>query len=125
VSAEDGLSLLLVDDDPVLLRAAGRILSRHAKTMTADSAAAARVLLAEHRFDVVVSDYAMPGEDGLSLLAFVRELYPEAMLILFSGDEFEHGAEAVLDGRIHEAVPKAVGFDPLVKLVQAAKQPRG
>lgn len=122
---EDDLSLLLVDDDATLLRAAGRILSRHAKTMTADSAASARVLLSVHRFDVVVSDYAMPGEDGLSLLAFVRELYPDATLILFSGDEFEHGAQAVLDGRIHEAVPKAVGFDPLVKLVQAARLARG
>ncbi len=125
VSAEDGLSVLLVDDDTVLLRAAGRILSRHATTMTAESAAAARVLLAQHRFDIVVSDYAMPGEDGLSLLAFVREIYPDAMLILFSGNEFEHGAQAVLDGRIHEAVPKAVGFDPLVELVQAARQARG
>lgn len=119
MTSEAALSVLVVDDDPQLLRATGRILSRHAATTMADSAAAARALLEQRRFDVVVSDYTMPGEDGLSLLAFVRSLYPDARLILFSGAEFEHGAQAVLEGLIHEAIPKAVGFDPLVEVVRS------
>jgi CheY-like chemotaxis protein len=55
----------------VLLEEAG------ARVYTADSARAALSLIAQSRPDVLVSDLAMPGEDGFSLIAKVRALPPE------------------------------------------------
>jgi CheY-like chemotaxis protein len=121
MSAEAGLSVLVVDDDAVLLKAAARILSRHADTTTADCAARARELLEQRRFDIVVSDYAMPGEDGLSLLAWVRERFPDTLLVLFSGADIEKGEVAARDGHIHHAVSKDSGYAGLAEIVRGAK----
>ncbi len=73
-----GLSVLLVDDAPDTLRMLTVLLEEAgARVYTADSARAALSLIAQSRPDVLVSDLAMPGEDGFSLIAKVRALPPE------------------------------------------------
>jgi signal transduction histidine kinase/CheY-like chemotaxis protein len=71
----DGVEVLVVDDDRgsldmlvVVLTGAG------AAVRTAASAAEARELLRRRMPDVVVSDLAMPGEDGHSLIESLRRL---------------------------------------------------
>ena len=69
-----GLELLLVDDDPHALEALQHAMQMAGATVqTADSVAAARDLLALHRFDALVSDVAMPGTDGYALIRELRE----------------------------------------------------
>jgi CheY-like chemotaxis protein len=66
--------VLVVDDelDPQAL--ARMVLEQHGATVTtASSAAEARTVLDRGRFDVLVSDIGMPGEDGLSLLRTIRK----------------------------------------------------
>jgi signal transduction histidine kinase len=81
--SEDGGSLakvhvLLVDDEADALELTAEILRRcGARVTTAGSAAEARELLQRQRPDVLVSDIAMPGEDGFALLQSVRMLPPE------------------------------------------------
>jgi len=75
-----GLRILVVDDEADardLL--AIRLHQYGAGVVTAPSAEAAMEELArqEHRIDVIVSDIAMPGEDGYSLIRRVRAMEPE------------------------------------------------
>ena len=73
-----GLSVLVVDDAPDTLRMLATLLGEAAAHVyTAESARAARALIPQHRPDVLVSDLAMPGEDGFSLIAKVRALPAE------------------------------------------------
>jgi PAS domain S-box-containing protein len=73
-----GLRVLVVDDDDDARELVERLLSeRAAEVGTADCAARALELLDECRFDVIVSDIGMPGEDGLTLLRRVRALPAE------------------------------------------------
>ncbi|MBB3195531.1 CheR family methyltransferase [Roseateles terrae] len=68
-----GMQLLLVDDDSQGLEALEQVLRMAGATvMTAGSVAAARDLLAIHRFDALVSDVAMPGTDGYALIRELR-----------------------------------------------------
>jgi signal transduction histidine kinase/AmiR/NasT family two-component response regulator len=68
-----GLRVLVVDDEED-----ARVLVEHALdgeaalVQTAASAASALVYLRDHEVDVVISDLAMPGEDGYTLLRHVR-----------------------------------------------------
>jgi response regulator RpfG family c-di-GMP phosphodiesterase len=39
----------------------------------------------EQQYDVVICDYAMPGQDGIEVLRALRELQPDAVRILISG----------------------------------------
>jgi PAS domain S-box-containing protein len=75
LSRIDGVTVLVIDDEPDvrataehLLRAAG------AQVFAASNAIDGLALLRRHRPHVVLSDIAMPGHDGYELLRWVREL---------------------------------------------------
>jgi signal transduction histidine kinase/ActR/RegA family two-component response regulator len=73
--ALDGVRVLLVDDDRDTLKLLSLILSEYRATVqTASSAAEALELFEWYKPDVLVSDLAMPDEDGYSLIQKVRQL---------------------------------------------------
>jgi len=64
-----GLKILIVDDDPDTLEILSEILAgQGAEVAVASSARDAMAEIAQSAPDVLVSDIAMPGEDGLSLV---------------------------------------------------------
>jgi CheY-like chemotaxis protein len=69
--------LLLVDDDPVAISALRSLLELDGyQVATSISAEAAIALLAAQRFDVVVADLEMPGQDSLGILRAARSMAP-------------------------------------------------
>lgn len=69
-----GLRILVVEDDEDALGMFGRLLgSAGAIVTTAASSQQALACAAPDRFDLIVSDIAMPGMDGYTLLAHLRE----------------------------------------------------
>jgi len=99
---ETPLDVLLVDDDPDVLDLTATLLEREGdlRVETASSAEAGLDLLAEGTFDCIVSDYDMPGTDGLEFLTAVRDQGCELPFILFTG----HGNEAVASEAISAGV---------------------
>jgi two-component system phosphate regulon response regulator OmpR len=86
--------LLVVDDDDRLRDLLRRFLVRAGfRVTTAENAAAARRLFEAFRFDLVVMDVMMPGEDGFSLTAWLRKRTSVPVLILTArgdpGDRIE------------------------------------
>ena len=68
-----GVRVLLVEDDPDTLELLGQLLERQgAHVMAVRSATAALAELDHAGADVLVSDIAMPGQDGVSLLLAIR-----------------------------------------------------
>jgi two-component system CheB/CheR fusion protein len=68
-----GVCLLLVDDEPDALELFGMLLeTRGAVVMTVGSAKKALSVVDTERFDLIVSDIAMPGMDGYALLAALK-----------------------------------------------------
>jgi two-component system copper resistance phosphate regulon response regulator CusR len=49
------------------------------------SAEQARNHLKSSGYDVVVSDFSMPGESGLDLFRYVSSMYPETPFVLITG----------------------------------------
>jgi two-component system, OmpR family, phosphate regulon response regulator OmpR len=69
--------LLVVDDDDRIRALLKEYLARAGfRVSTAADAAAARRLLAMFNFDLLVFDVMMPGEDGFSLVGWVRKSGP-------------------------------------------------
>jgi CheY-like chemotaxis protein len=54
---------------------------------TARDGAQALEELQRHRFDVVLTDYHMPGLDGLQLVALSRVVCPDTPVVLISADQ--------------------------------------
>jgi CheY-like chemotaxis protein len=73
-----GLKILVVDDDLDTRELIDWVLRRAgAEVATAGSAAEALEALDKDRFHLLISDIAMPDEDGYTLLKKVRALPPE------------------------------------------------
>jgi CheY-like chemotaxis protein len=73
-----GVRILVVEDDCDIAEALRFLLSANgALVRCATSAAAGREAVADDRPHLLVSDLAMPGEDGYAFLASVRALAPE------------------------------------------------
>lgn len=70
-----GLRVLLVDDEADSRDLLNLVLDSCGATVTiASSAAEAFQTIKREKFDVIVSDIGMPGEDGFSLIGKIREL---------------------------------------------------
>ena len=81
------LHVLLVDDDPVLLRSLARSLSALGlDVLTAGCAAEANAVLQHEAIDVVVSDHKMHGTQGLPFLEGALARHPDLRGILLSGE---------------------------------------
>jgi EAL domain-containing protein (putative c-di-GMP-specific phosphodiesterase class I)/CheY-like chemotaxis protein len=78
--------VLVVDDEVGIQTAVERLLTRAGHTVdTAGSAEQARRLASERAFDVVLVDYHLGPEDGVTVLQRLRELQPGCLRILMSG----------------------------------------
>ena len=73
-----GVSVLIVEDEQSSLDVFTALLnSSGAKTISVTSAAEALIALDKYKPDILISDIAMPGEDGLSLIQSIRARTPE------------------------------------------------
>lgn len=75
--------ILLVDDERDIRDPLAAYLGRNGVRVTkADSASAAREILAVHAIDLVLLDIMMPGEDGISLAGFIRATSTTPVILL-------------------------------------------
>lgn len=80
------VSVLLVDDNPNGLTARSIILEEHGFSVTTSgNAEDAWALFQKARFDIVVTDYRLPGMNGGELIRLIRASDSPARIILLSG----------------------------------------
>ncbi len=80
--------VLFVDDEPYVLEGMRRMMHPYAGQWHCDfvsSAEEALRVFQEHPYDIVVSDFRMPGMDGAQLLEKIQQLYPDTIRIILSG----------------------------------------
>jgi signal transduction histidine kinase len=96
--------LLIVDDEPLLLRAYQRMLAPRFEVAAVGSGEAALLRLEEPDapFDMVLCDIEMPGLDGPSLYDLVRERNPDMArrFVFFTGGVFSSSLEALREGDV-------------------------
>jgi CheY-like chemotaxis protein len=98
--------LLAEDNDAMRKLLALRLDALGHDVLSAESVAQAISLLESSHVDSVLSDHAMPGGDGLQLLAYVRNRMPELPFVLMSAVVTPEMQAAATADRVNAVVPK-------------------
>lgn len=100
--------ILFVDDEPNVLHSIQRQLHKRFDIAIAEGAdEALRVLRDDGPFAVIVSDMRMPKMSGIELLTRVKNMYPETVRLMLTGNaDQETAMEAVNNGQIFRFLTK-------------------
>jgi DNA-binding NtrC family response regulator len=113
--------ILLVDDDPHLLGAYQRQLRKRYNVHTAQGPEEGLTAFSKHPYAVVVSDMRMPGMNGLQFLARVREVSPQTVRIILTGDAGSISAEKAETGEhVFRFLYKPCSRESLTKCLEEA-----
>ncbi len=106
------IRVLHVDDDPDFLELTADFLGRQDASFvveTAPSAAEGLERLSRDDVDCVVSDYQMPGTNGIEFLEQVRDEFGDVPFILFTGKGSEEVASDAISAGVTDYIEKRPG----------------
>lgn len=113
--------LLLVDDDPGLLKLLGmRLVSEGYTVSTAESGAEGLRLLGREKIDLVISDLRMDEMDGMELFAEIQKMQPGMPVIILTAHGSIPDAVAATQQGVFSFLTKPVDKDALYKAIDEA-----
>ena len=100
-------SVLVVDDEPLILTLLTQQLGHHFEVVTAATVEEAKRLFAARPVDIVVADLSLPEANGIQLLDWVYRTAPRTARVLMSGAaSLQQAADAINCGHIHRLILK-------------------
>ena len=108
------LDCLVVDDDTTIRLCLEHMIrdAKHRVSSTTDGESALK-LVAEHRYDVVISDIRMPKLDGLTLFQRIQTVSPGTAVILMTAYATVPDAVSALKLGVYEYIGKPIDGDEL------------
>jgi DNA-binding response OmpR family regulator len=116
--------ILVVDDEPMMVRAVTAALARAGyQVMVAhDGAAGLEAFLADpYAIDLVLADVIMPILNGIEMAERIKEVRPSTRIVLVSG--FPEAVATKLNGPKYPFVQKPFLTEDLIRVVQANIEP--
>jgi DNA-binding NtrC family response regulator len=115
-------TILLVDDEKEILTSLGEILVRFGYTVIArtEAQAALSVVRDGAKIDLVITDYRMPGMDGLEFLHALRQMDASVPVIVLTAYGAVESYLKSLSLGVFEYINKPIKAKELGRIVQAA-----
>jgi len=115
--------ILLVDDEPDILESLKELLEsslENVAVVTAISGDEAMKILGSQRLHLLVTDYKMPGMNGMELLRKARDAAPQVPRILMTAfPDLQIAIEAINDARIENFFTKPLDPGEVVEVLDA------
>ncbi len=123
----NNFDILVIDDDSFMRDACHQVLSKNGHSTTlAKSGRQGLALMEKSLFDLILLDLNLPREDGLSVLAEIKDIDHEAIVVMISGHgSIETAVQAIKLGAF-DFIAKPFTPEELLELVgRAVKNRRG
>jgi diguanylate cyclase (GGDEF)-like protein len=110
--------LLVVDDDPATLKLLSRVLGKRYSVVTVNTPRAALKRLKTERVDIIISDYVLPGMNGVDFIKATHELAPDAKRMIITGRaDLETTVSSINEAQIDFFLTKPVRAEELYQAV--------
>ena len=113
-------NILVVDDEDTVRNNLFDLFAYRHTCHAAATAEQALAYLSVERYDVVVTDYQMPGLSGLDLLAHVKETQKDTPVILISGLATKERAQQLIEMGAFDYVVKPFTLSEIENVVKKA-----
>lgn len=116
-------SVLVVDDDPSMLRLLTRVVQKfvpHADVSSVSRPDEAAVLIDHHNPDVVITDLDMPGIDGIEILRAAKRKNPLVQVLVLTGHSSVSQLLAAMENGASDYLLKPVEQEQLAAFLQQA-----
>jgi two-component system capsular synthesis sensor histidine kinase RcsC len=111
--------ILVVDDEPLVRQAITKLLQHCGHQVeSVENGEAALVCLAQRRFDIVVTDLSMPDMQGDELVARIRQVLPNQLIILSTAFAEEYNMFDQSTRRVDALLLKPFSIDDLNETIE-------
>jgi DNA-binding NtrC family response regulator len=119
---EPVVSVLLVDDEPMILSALSRLLRNHGyRVLTTTMPTEVAGILEKEKVEVLLSDIDMPKMKGTVLMAQIRSRFPEVVRILMTGrGSMDSVIQAINEGEVYRYLLKPFKEEELLSVLREA-----
>src|SRR5687767_14003199 len=123
MAAQRRHTVLVVDDEPDVVKSFKDLLRLDYRVLGATSAAEGMKLLQDEEIHVVMTDQRMPEMSGVEFLTQIRGEHPEAIRLLFTGyADIRAVIDAINEGSVFRYVTKPWDPDELQTVIREACQ---
>lgn len=112
-------TILLIDDDSAVRGMLVKLFAQTHECHTADRAEQALEFLELEKYDVVVTDIAMPGLGGVEILKRIKQRHSNTPVIVISGKMGEH-QQSLIEMGAFAYLPKPFQLDEIEATVNRA-----
>jgi len=109
-----------VVDDEAIVRRAIKMLLEHDGHMvfSVEGGELALAELAQRRFDLVITDFSMPGMKGDELVAHIRQIIPDQLIIMVTAFVEEYKIFGAVSGRVDALLLKPFSLKELRDVIE-------
>ncbi|ACL25923.1 MULTISPECIES: response regulator [Chloroflexus] len=118
-------AIILVEDEPdilIILHRLMRDLTGGYDIITVNSGADALAQIALRRVPLVITDYNMPGMNGLQLAAAVKETSPDTSVVMITAYATPELEKRAREQRVDYYLPKPFSLDRLEQIIRDVLQ---
>ena len=121
VASESGPRVLVAEDNPAVREFIVRsLLSAGYKITAVTDGQQALDMLAQEKFEVLVTDIVMPNLDGIALALKALRLFPDLRIVMISGYAQERMRAHNLDALVHRIIAKPFSLEEICEAVKGA-----
>lgn len=116
------LKVIIIDDEPIIVEGISRMVpweKYQCKIVaTANDGLEGMEVIRQHHPDIIFSDIAMPGLDGLSMIAGLKSEFPNMLICILTGyRDFDYAREAIRLG-VTRFLLKPSNMDEIIEAVE-------
>lgn len=122
-----GPRILIVEDEPDVLAVLQRFFSLEGyRTTVATTGPQALEMVRAGRFDLVLTDYSLPGATGMDVARAVREAHGDTPVVITTGWDYEPDPVELERNGVEKVLTKPFDLDVVLDLVaQLVQAPSG